>query len=29
VFLYDEEMPSNAKVLMMFYKRLREIDAPK
>jgi hypothetical protein len=28
VFLYDEEMPANAKVLMMFYKRLREIDVP-
>jgi|688.fasta_scaffold84799_4 hypothetical protein len=27
-FLYDEEMPSEAKVLMMFYKRLREIDVP-
>ena len=28
IFLYDEEMPANAKVLMMFYKRLREIDVP-
>jgi hypothetical protein len=28
VFLYDEEMPPEAKVLMMFYKRLREIDVP-
>jgi hypothetical protein len=27
-FLYDEKMPSDAKVLMMFYKRLREIDVP-
>lgn len=27
-FLYNEEMPSEAKVLMMFYKRLREIDVP-
>ena len=27
-FLYDDEMPSEAKVLMMFYKRLREIDVP-
>ena len=27
-FLYDEEMPPNAKVLMMFYKRIREIDVP-
>ena len=28
VFLYDETMPPDAKVLMMFYKRLREIDVP-
>ncbi|HWD20345.1 MAG TPA: hypothetical protein VHB20_13810 [Verrucomicrobiae bacterium] len=28
VFLYDETMPSEAKTLMMFYKRLREIDVP-
>ena len=28
VFLYDENMPPDAKVLMMFYKRLREIDVP-
>ncbi|MGO8700039.1 MAG: hypothetical protein ACLQVY_20300 [Limisphaerales bacterium] len=28
VFLYDESMPAGAKVLMMFYKRLREIDVP-
>jgi hypothetical protein len=27
-FLYDEKMPVNAKTLMMFYKRLREIDVP-
>ncbi len=27
-FLYDEKMPTNAKTLMMFYKRLREIDVP-
>ncbi|NDG71189.1 MAG: hypothetical protein EBY32_07770 [Proteobacteria bacterium] len=27
-FLYDEEMPPDAKVLMMFYKRIREIDVP-
>jgi hypothetical protein len=27
-FLYDESMPPQAKVLMMFYKRLREIDVP-
>ena len=27
-FLYDETMPDNAKVLMMFFKRLREIDVP-
>ena len=28
VFLYDEKMPAQAKTLMMFYKRLREIDVP-
>lgn len=28
IFLYDEEMPAEAKVLMMFYKRIREIDVP-
>ena len=28
VFLYDEAMPPQAKTLMMFYKRLREIDVP-
>ena len=28
VFLYDETMPPEPKVLMMFYKRLREIDVP-
>jgi hypothetical protein len=28
VFLYDETMPADAKVLMIFYKRLREIDVP-
>ncbi len=28
VFLYDETMPAKAKTLMMFYKRLREIDVP-
>ncbi|HEX4119314.1 MAG TPA: hypothetical protein VH619_01705 [Verrucomicrobiae bacterium] len=27
-FLYDETMPADTKVLMMFYKRLREIDVP-
>ena len=27
-FLYHEQMPVHAKVLMMFYKRLREIDVP-
>jgi hypothetical protein len=27
-FLYDPNMPVNAKTLMMFYKRLREIDVP-
>jgi hypothetical protein len=28
VFLYDETMPAEAKVLMIYYKRLREIDVP-
>jgi hypothetical protein len=28
LFLYDESMPASAKTLMMFYKRLREIDVP-
>ncbi|MCW5557683.1 MAG: hypothetical protein KIT22_07615 [Verrucomicrobiae bacterium] len=28
VFLYDQSQPAEAKVLMMFYKRLREIDVP-
>lgn len=28
VFLYDETKPADAKTLMMFYKRLREIDVP-
>src|SRR4029077_15193323 len=28
VFLYDEKMPPLPKTLMMFYKRLREIDVP-
>jgi len=28
VFLYDDSKPADAKVLMMFYKRLREIDVP-
>lgn len=28
VFLYDESFPPQPKVLMMFYKRLREIDVP-
>src|SRR3712207_7699638 len=28
VFLYDENFPPEAKTLMMFYKRLREIDVP-
>lgn len=28
VFLYDETMPPEAKTLMMYYKRLREIDVP-
>jgi hypothetical protein len=27
-FLYDDSMPADAKVLMMYYKRLREIDVP-
>jgi hypothetical protein len=27
-FLYDEHLPAKAKVLMMLYKRLREIDVP-
>ena len=27
-FLYDAEMPARAKTLMMFFKRLREIDVP-
>ncbi|HTI70374.1 MAG TPA: hypothetical protein VMF06_10425 [Candidatus Limnocylindria bacterium] len=28
VFLYDNAQPLDAKVLMMFYKRIREIDVP-
>jgi hypothetical protein len=28
LFLYDEKMPSAPKTLMMYYKRLREIDVP-
>jgi hypothetical protein len=28
VFLYDATMPADAKTLMMYYKRLREIDVP-
>ena len=28
VFLYDDTKPLDAKVLMMFYKRIREIDVP-
>ncbi|MDB6129459.1 MAG: hypothetical protein JWM04_566, partial [Verrucomicrobiales bacterium] len=28
VFLYDESFPPDPKTLMMFYKRLREIDVP-
>ena len=28
VFLYDAQMPPEPKTLMMFYKRLREIDVP-
>jgi hypothetical protein len=27
-FLYNEHMPADAKVLMMFFKRLRELDVP-
>ena len=27
-FLYDEQYPPEPKTLMMFYKRLREIDVP-
>ena len=27
-FLYDEQYPADAKTLMMYYKRLREIDVP-
>ena len=27
-FLYDESMPARAKTVMMYYKRLREIDVP-
>ncbi|HEX4140292.1 MAG TPA: hypothetical protein VHY09_08090 [Candidatus Methylacidiphilales bacterium] len=27
-FLYDEKQPAELKVLMMFYKRIREIDVP-
>jgi hypothetical protein len=27
-FLYDEKMPAEPKTLMMYYKRLREIDVP-
>jgi hypothetical protein len=27
-FLYDPKFPAHAKVLMMFYKRLREVDVP-
>ena len=27
-FLYDEKMPANAKTLMMYYKRIRELDVP-
>lgn len=27
-FLYNDRFPANAKTLMMFYKRLREIDVP-
>ncbi|RYD65985.1 MAG: hypothetical protein EOP84_31470, partial [Verrucomicrobiaceae bacterium] len=27
-FLYDAQMPADSKVLMMYYKRLREIDVP-
>lgn len=28
VFLYEEQFPPEAKTLMMFYKRIREIDVP-
>jgi hypothetical protein len=28
VFLYDEHMPARAKTLMLYYKRLRELDVP-
>ena len=28
VFLYDPKQPAEAKVMMMYYKRLREIDVP-
>ena len=28
VFLYEPSLPAEAKVLMMFYKRIREIDVP-
>jgi hypothetical protein len=28
VFLYDKQFPAEAKTLMMFYKRLREVDVP-
>lgn len=28
VFLYDPQYPASAKTLMMFYKRIREIDVP-
>ena len=28
LFLYDEKFPAQAKTLMMFYKRLREVDVP-
>lgn len=28
VFLYDDAMPADAKTLMLYYKRLREIDVP-
>ena len=28
VFLYDPEMPARAKTLMLYYRRLREIDVP-
>jgi len=29
VFLYDEQFPPEPKTLMMFYKRLREVDVPR